>query len=288
MLTGSVSGAARLIAVTQPAVSRTLQHAEVQLGFPLFQRSRGRLIPTAEAQALYPHIERLFAQLDEVQRLAASLRSGEASSGRLRVQTVLGLSQEVLPRAVRLFRQKYAAVEVQHQALHSPQIVSSLVLQEADLGFVFSAGSHPALAQEQIGASRVMCIVPRGLLAPRLVKTGSVSFAQLAALPLIALDSRDPLGLALAHALREYAQARPVMTVQTYHVALALAHHGVGVAMVEGCTAASADRTRVDVLALEPSVPVTVMALRPTALPNSLPVRAFIRCMAQALQQLPS
>lgn len=288
MLTGSVSGAARLIAVTQPAVSRTLQHAEIQLGFPLFQRSRGRLVPTAEAQALYPHIERLFAQLDEVQRLAASLRSGESSAGQLRVHTVLGLSQEVLPRAVRLFRQKHPTVTLQHQALHSPQIVSSLVLQEADLGFVFSAGSHPALAQEQIGASRVMCIVPKGLLAPRLVKAGSVSFARLAGLALIALDSRDPLGLALAHALREYTQVEPVITVQTYHVALALAHHGVGVAMVDGCTAASADPTRVDVLALEPSVPVTVMALRPTARPNSLLTRAFTRCMAQALQQLPA
>ena len=70
MLTGSVSAAARLINITQPAVSRTLQHAEIQLGFALFQRAKGRLTPTTEALTLYPHIERLFAQLDEVQRLA--------------------------------------------------------------------------------------------------------------------------------------------------------------------------------------------------------------------------
>ena len=58
MLTGSVSAAARLINITQPAVSRTLQHAELQLGFPLFQRAKGRLTPTTEALTLYPHIER--------------------------------------------------------------------------------------------------------------------------------------------------------------------------------------------------------------------------------------
>ena len=46
MQTGSVSAAARLLHVTQPAVSRTLQHAELQLGFPLFERVRGRLTPT--------------------------------------------------------------------------------------------------------------------------------------------------------------------------------------------------------------------------------------------------
>lgn len=288
MLTGSVSAAARLLNVTQPAVSRTLQHAEIQLGFALFQRVRGRLAPTAEAQTLYPHIERLFAQLDEVQRLAANLRAGRASQGELRVLTVLALSYEVFPRAMRLFRQKYPEVIVAHEALHSPQIVSSLVLQEADVGYVFSAVSHPALTQEQLGEREVVCVLPKGLLGPRQARMKSVTTAQLAGLPLIALDSRDPLGVSLAHVLRESeAGLTPVMSVQTYHVALALAQHGVGVALVEACTAASADRARVDVLALEPRIPVTVKALRPSARPNSLVTRAFTRCMAQALQELP-
>lgn len=287
MLTGSVSAAARLINVTQPAVSRTLQHAEIQLGFALFQRVRGRLTPTAEAQTLYPHIERLFAQLDEVQRLASSLKAGRCSQDELRVLTVLALSYEVFPRAIRLFREKYPDVAVVHEALHSPQIVSSLVLQEADVGYVFSAISHPALSHEQIGERQVMCIVPKGLLGARQLKTGVLSFAQLAGLPVIALDNRDPLGVTLGHVLRENSPGlKPVMTVQTYHVALALAHHGVGVALVEGCTAASADRSKVDVLALEPTIPVTVKALRPTARPNSLVSRAFTRCMTQALQQI--
>ncbi|MBA4326841.1 MAG: LysR family transcriptional regulator [Polaromonas sp.] len=287
MLTGSVSAAARLINVTQPAVSRTLQHAEIQLGFALFQRVRGRLTPTAEAQTLYPHIERLFAQLDEVQRLASSLKSGRSSQDELRVLTVLALSYEVFPRAIRLFREKYPEVAVVHEALHSPQIVSSLVLQEADVGYVFSAISHPALSHEQIGERRVMCVVPKGLLGARHLKSGVLTFAQLADLPVIGLDSRDPLGVTLGHLLREGNPGiKPVMTVQTYHVALALAHHGVGVALVEGCTAASADRSKVDVLALEPAIPVTIKALRPTARPNSLVSRAFTRCMTQALQQI--
>ena len=203
MLTGSVSGAARLINVTQPAVSRTLQHAEIQLGFALFQRVRGRLVPTEEAQTLYPHIERLFAQLDEVQRLASNLRAGRSSRGDLRVLTVLALSYEVFPRAMRLFRQKYPEVTVHHEALHSPQIVSSLVLQEADVGFVFSAVSHPGIAHETIGEREVVCVVPKGLLSSRALKAGSVTAAQLAALPVIGLDSRDPLGMTLAHVLRD-------------------------------------------------------------------------------------
>lgn len=286
MLTGSVSAAARMINVTQPAVSRTLQHAELQLGFPLFQRVRGRLKPTLEAQTLYPLIERLFAQLDEVHRLSASLQAGRGR-GELRVLTVLALSYEVFPRAMQRFRTKYPGVVVHHQALHSPEIVSSLVLQESDVGYVFSAASHPALHQERLAERRVVCAVPRGMLNPRQVAAGTLTVAQLAGLPVIGLDSRDPLGIVLAHALQgSGTPLREVMSVQTYHVALALAHHGVGVALVESCTAASADPSKVDILALEPAITTTVHALRPTARPNSLMTRHFTRCMQQALVEV--
>ena len=286
MLTGSVSAAARMINVTQPAVSRTLQHAELQLGFALFQRERGRLKPTVEAQTLYPLIERLFSQLDEVQRLSASLQSGRGK-GELRVLTVLALSYEVFPRAMQLFRAKYPGVVVHHQALHSPEIVSTLVLQEADVGYVFSEASHPALSQERIAQRQVVCAVPKGLLTARQAATGALSIARLAKLPVIGLDGRDPLGMVLARALRDSGtRLQEVMSVQTYHVALALAHHGVGVALVESCTAASADTTKVDIVALEPAISTTVHALRPTARSNSLVARHFTRCMQQALQQI--
>lgn len=286
MLTGSVTAAARLINVTQPAVSRTLKHAELQLGFALFHRVGGRLQPTVEAQTLYPLVERLFSQLDEVQRLAASLRSGQGQQS-LRVLTTLALSYEVLPRAMRLFQRKHPKVQVHHQALHSPQIVTALVLQEADLGYVFSAASHPALEQELVGTRRVMCVAPKGLLSPAQLAQGHIGLDAVATLPAVALDARDPLGIVLAQVLRDHGidlQAR--MTVQTYHAALAMAEHGLGVALVEGCTAASADPRKVDVLPVEPVIPTAIHALRPAASPNSLIARYFTRCFQQALADL--
>ncbi len=286
MLTGSVTAAARMINVTQPAVSRTLKHAELQLGFALFQRVGGRLQPTAEAQALYPLVERLFTQLEDVQRLSVSLRSGRAQT-ELRVLTVLALSYEVFPRAVQLFRQKHPRVVVHHQALHSPQIIASLVLQEADLGYTFSAVSHPALVQEQIGERRVVCVAPKGMLGRRPLAAGSVALSDLAGLPVIGLDGRDPLGITLGQVFREHGvRLNEVMSVQTYHAALAMAHHGLGVALVESCTAASADRGLVDVLAVEPAIPTGIHALRPASSPNSLIARYFTRCFQQALAQL--
>ena len=291
MLTGSVSGAARLINLTQPAVSRILQHAELQLGFALFQRAKGRLSPTSEALTLYPHIEQLFAQLDDVQRLAAHLKTGGGAK-ELRILTVLALSYEVLPHAVLLFRVKHPDVAITIKALHSPQIVAALVLQEADVGFTFSPVRgellHSALSAEHLADGRMVCIAPKAMLAARFLKRGCITLGELAKqdkLPVIGLDVHDPMGRVLSQAFREAGVGLSFgITVQTYHSALALAHHGLGVALVDTCTALSSDLSRVDVLELEPLIPVPVKALLPAGKPGSVAVRAFVKCFEQALR----
>jgi DNA-binding transcriptional LysR family regulator len=215
------------------------------------------------------------------------LRRAGRSKHELQVLTVLALSYEVMPRAMRLFRQKHPTVRVHHQALHSAQIVSALALQEADIGYVFSVPPHPSLTQETLGSRSVVCVAPRGLLPARVVRSGEVGLADLSGLPIVAIDPQDPLGVLMSHMLRDSNVALDaVVTVQTYHVALALAQHGVGVAMVESCTAASADRRRVDVLRLLPAIEVPVQALRPAQRPGSQTLKAFTRCMQQALDDI--
>ena len=281
MLTGSVSSAARLINVTQPAVSRILAHAELQLGFALFQRVKGRLNPTAEAQALYPHIARLFSQLDEVQRLATSLRRGQGD-GELHVLSVLALSYEILPRALKLFRDQHPKVVVTIDSLHSPQIVSSLVLQEADVGYVFSVGGHPSLEPQHLAEGSMVCVAPKGLLSLALVKNGRVALVDLLETPVVSLDVGDPVGISISQACSQMGVGlQSAVRVQTYHAALALAHHGLAVALVDACTAISADRSRVDVLVLEPQIVIPIVALRPINRPSSLLASAMTRCVQQ-------
>lgn len=286
MQTGSVSAAARLLHVTQPAVSRTLQHAELQLGFPLFERVRGRLTPTNEARALFPHVEKLYEQLGEVQRLAAGLRHGEVTD-RLRVLTVFALSREILPHAVAGFRQKYPNVHVTVEALHTPQIVSGLLLQEADVGFVISAGMQPALERETLAEVGIYCLVPKALIAPAKVPREGMQLEALAQLPVVALDVKDPLGMRINQACREHGVGiSPVITVQTYHAALSMAEYGLGVAIVDGCTASVADRRKVHVLPLLPPIAVSVSALHLAQHPRSVLARAMTREMDKALREL--
>jgi len=140
------------------------------------------------------------------------------------------------------------------------------------------------LSAEALGLQRIVCVAPKGLLPARVLRSGQVTLAQLTGLPLIALDATDPLGMLLAHSIRDHdADMHVVMTVQTYHVALALAHHAVGVALIDACTAASADPARVP---LAPFIDVPIQALRPTARPHSQTLRQFTRCMQRALHEV--
>ncbi len=63
--TGSTAAAARELSLSQGAVSRLVQTLETQLGRPLFQRQRQRLVPTEAAQAYGRDVTRA---LDLIQR----------------------------------------------------------------------------------------------------------------------------------------------------------------------------------------------------------------------------
>jgi DNA-binding transcriptional LysR family regulator len=283
MMTGSVSGAAKLINVSQPAVSRMLQHAEVQLGFQLFQRVRNRLVPTPEAAVLFPHVERVFTDLDEVQRVSASLRGGKAVA-ELRIASILTLGHEVIPRALKIFNAKHPDVSVVIKTFHSPQMLSALLLHEADVGFLYGPVSHPALALEEVGQARIVCVAPKGMLAARTVKKGAVSLQDLAGTPVIGVESTQTLGATISQACREAGIAFSTpFTVQTYHAALALVRHGLGAALVDSCTALSANLDDVEVVELEPAMPVAILAARPAAAPASVTARKFIKAVQQVL-----
>src|SRR5690349_6640425 len=70
MLTGSISAAAKMLYVSQPAVSKLIQYIEGRLAYRLFERINNRLVPTHEAQILYREVERVYQAALEVNECA--------------------------------------------------------------------------------------------------------------------------------------------------------------------------------------------------------------------------
>ena len=73
-----MTSAAAMLNVSQPSVSKVLAHAEQQLGYLLFERQKGKLIPTPEAHQLFAHVTDVYRHVDRLRRIAGNLGTGQA------------------------------------------------------------------------------------------------------------------------------------------------------------------------------------------------------------------
>src|ERR1700759_5803190 len=135
MRTGSVTGAARALNVTQPAVSAILKHCESQLRMKLFARVSGRLQPTAEAKAVFPEVDAVFGCVDAANALTQDLVGGRL--GTLAIAAAFPIANGYLAKAVATFVAERPNVRVALQSLTSPQVLDRVVHREVELGIAY-------------------------------------------------------------------------------------------------------------------------------------------------------
>ncbi|MBP8145955.1 LysR family transcriptional regulator [Pseudorhodoferax sp.] len=285
MQAGSVSGAAQLLHISQPAVTKVLQHAELQLGLQLFDRVRGKLVPTPEAQRLFIETEKLNRDLVAIRRLAAQLRSGGEEL--LRVLATPALGASVLPAAVTAWAKAFPAGRCQLATHHTREIVSSLLLGEADLGLSLQDPRHPGIHAEVLASGDMMALCPRG--SPESRQDGALRLADLKS-ELIAMAEDDPLGHQLANAFAaQDLHPVPRISVQTYQLARSLVESGLGLSIVDpftaaGCVAAGAagERGPVVVRRVEPAISVPLVLLVPASRPLTQAGRRFVKLLTDS------
>lgn len=257
--TGSLTAAAELLHISQPAASKILKHAEQQLGFALFDRVRGKLQPTAEARVMQQQTERLAIDLQNLRRLADSLGRGEECA--LRLICTPALAQALLPQTLSTWRERFPRTVCQLATQHTAEIVEALLLREADLGLTSQAVEHPGLSSRLLSEGRMHVIAPPGWWQPDQLHR-PLRLQALAGKALIGIDARDALGSLLRGHIEELDPPPRVVTwVQTYQLARQLVSAGQGVALVDPFTALAATGGEVQARLLEPAISVPVYAL---------------------------
>lgn len=159
MLTGSATGAAEMINVTQPAVSRLIRDLQQALGLKLFERRGTRLMPTSEALALYGEVERSFIGLDRIQQAAGELRTRRA--GVLRIAALPALANGFLPRFTGRFLADRPKLDLALFGLVSHSVVDWVAGGQCDLGFAEASIKHAAIASEPMPTVRMRAVVPQ-------------------------------------------------------------------------------------------------------------------------------
>lgn len=232
VMAGSSSGAARLLSVSQPAVSKMLAQIESQLGIELFERVRGKLQPTDQVRLLFEEIANAQKVMRRVNDIAGSFV--QHGGGAISLASIPSLAQSILPDAIARLHDTFPDVVVRLETGAVPDLIQSVVKGEAELGLLVMLTNHPLLTVLPLPESRMLAAIPR---THPLAEKSMVCLADLAPHPHILVGSRMPFGM-LANSAFEQAglSYRVCADVPNSQQACALVNAGVGISLVDEFT----------------------------------------------------
>lgn len=189
MESGSISGAATLLNVSQPNVSRMIKYMEGRLGLTLFERCKGRLQPTPEATALFSEVQSLHLHLESLQDSIRRICSG--TYRRFHIGASPSLGRHVVPSILSRLRRELEGLPVKFDILSVAQIIDYLVFGQGECACTIFPIAHPQIATEAGACGSLVCVVPRG---HRLAGACSLTAEALAGESLIGFEPNTPHG----------------------------------------------------------------------------------------------
>ena len=282
---GSISTAARALSISQPSLSKLLKHAEDQLGFVLFKRVKGRLVPTDDAHVLFREAADIQQRLGSMRRTARNLRGGKSGHLRLAVLPAMGLG--IAPAAISRFREQHPEVTFEIMTLHHNDVERALFERSCEAAFAYDLPPHPQLKSTTIGQGEVVILYRREqfpALPPRL------ELSWLRNRDIVGLSASGPVGDLFGAALAQRnLRVQEVVSVQTFYLAAALVRFGAAIAVVDELTArASASQAGPDALdfrALEPALRFNIHAVHLEDRPLSVMAGRFMATLQAVLAE---
>lgn len=279
--TGSMTAAAALLNVSQPSVSKVLAYAEHQLGYRLFDRVKGKLFPTPEAHQLFAHVKTVYKDMDRLRHVAANIRA--TGAGRIRVAGTPAFGVEVLPRAIASFKQHNPNVVFEIETLHFDEISDALRESRIDIGLAFNPTVSPGIGHQPLGGGHFV------VLAPEQETFGGkteLTITDLSGFSFVALNSRGPLGQALADYIAMHDVDLDVVAwSETYQVAKELVRQGAGVTIADEITARSGAMTGIRQFDLQPALSFEIGLLHFDSMPLSVGASRFAKHLGGVLKE---
>ncbi len=137
---GSISKAARIGYVSQPAVTRQIRQLENRYGTLLFDRTDGKLILSEAGRTLYPYAKEIV-DLDNTSYEAIQEKLGVEDSV-LKVGASLTIGEYLLPGLLGNFKKRHEDVKFSLLIGNTPYILAKLEENEIDIALVESAVDH--------------------------------------------------------------------------------------------------------------------------------------------------
>ncbi|GHE80227.1 LysR family transcriptional regulator [Streptomyces cellulosae] len=177
---GSVTRAAELLHLVQPAVTRQIRTLEEELGVPLFQRTRQGMRPTDAGQIMVDRARRALSELERA-RAEVQPRSGQVT-GIVTVGLLESTSDLLAEQLVAAVGRAHPGVDLRLMTGYSGHLQQWLDEGDLDLTLLYNLDSTPSLNARPLVRERLWAVAPAsaGLRADN-----PVAFAEVAAHPLV-------------------------------------------------------------------------------------------------------
>jgi len=282
MTYGTTSRAAEMLGITQPAVSKAIMALERSIGFNLFDREKGRMVPSAEGQLFFREVEVSLASLAKLRSAAARIR--DYGSGDIRMACLSAFSTNLVPSAIGHFRSSNPNIGVSLYVRGSSTIRDMVAANQVDI----------AVAADEIDTSGVETAPFATIRAAIAIYSGH----PLEAKPVIRpedLDRQPFVALAPEDTTRREAEtifqqvgSNPRVIVETAYsstiCALVLARNGCGI--VDPVTASGFVEQGLLLKPFEPAINFRTLMLFPPKKKSRL-VEQMARSLLQERERLP-
>lgn len=139
-----ITRASEELILSQPAVTKIIQHLEQETGLELIERHGRRIVLTQAGRLLHGYARRLFALEREMEEALAAMQDADVGEIMLAANTTTGVY--FLPPVVAQFRERYPQVILHITILNSHEIIEQVMNWVLDFGLV--EGDPASLPQD--------------------------------------------------------------------------------------------------------------------------------------------
>lgn len=284
MQVGSITRAADILGVTQPAVSRLIKALEEGIGYTLFERVKGSLQATPDAEALFKSVERSFIGIDKVAQAAADIK--QFKRGGLQIASLPAMALGFLPKVISKFASTRDGINVSMQIRSSQRVVEMIASQQFDLGLAATHVRHPAIRTISLLRTQLICIIPeehelaaKTVITPKdLEKERFISLGE---------DWGTRRMIDSAFEIAGITSRRATIDTQLSEAVCAFVREGFGVSIVEPISAAESLGRGLTARPFKPEIEYEYSLLYPRNRPTGRLTEKFVETLKQELMLNP-
>ncbi len=272
MQSGGVNSAANLLHVSPPAISKVLAQAAKASGLVLFERVKGRLIPTPEADQLFEEIDKLWQGVEAVRDISREL--GQPAHANLRLVCTASLAPYLVSRSLAQLYQKIPRLQCRVRVVAPDVLNLQLLHRESHLGIALGPHDHPNLETVKSYACGLACVMrsDHPLAAKRLIRP-----KDLASERVISSPESTPFGQTLKRAFGTAgASMHKDLDCTSSTTACWFAQAGVGIAVVDQASIAGGLLAGLEVRPFQSNEKLEVRLIRNRYRPMSVAERGFV------------